>query len=82
VWGFPPERFASQAFWDAFEQIFSEDQQDLPLEQNPLEKAQLQLFGLWKEKPSLSRRLLAYDSTNTYIASTTPTVSLLGVSPR
>src|SRR6266567_7282036 len=72
TWGFPAERFTSQAFWDAFEQILPEDQQDLPLEQAPLEKAQLRLLGLWKEKQLVSRRLLAYDSTNfyTYIAST------------
>lgn len=72
TWGFPAERFTSQAFWDAFEQILPEDQQDLPLEQDPLEKAQLRLLGLWKEKQLVSRRLLAYDTTNfyTYIAST------------
>jgi transposase len=72
LWDFSPERFTSQAFWDAFEQILPEDEQDLPLEQDPLEKAQLALLGLWKEKQLVSRRLLAYDTTNfyTYIAST------------
>jgi transposase len=72
LWDFSPERFTSQAFWDAFEQILPEDQQDLPVEQDPLEKAQLALLGLWKEKHLVSRRLLAYDTTNfyTYIAST------------
>jgi transposase len=72
LWEFSPERFTSQAFWDAFEQILPEEQQDLPLEQDPLEKAQLALLGLWKEKQLVSRRLLAYDTTNfyTYIAST------------
>jgi transposase len=72
LWDFSAERFTSQAFWDAFEQILPEDQQDLPLEQDPLEKAQLALLGLWKEKQLVSRRLLAYDTTNfyTYIAST------------
>src|SRR6516164_8246921 len=71
LWDFSPERFTSQAFWDAFEQILPEDQQDLPLEQDPLEKAQLALLGLWKQKQLVSRRLLAYDPTNfyTYIAS-------------
>src|SRR6202165_2393810 len=68
LWNFPPERFTSQAFWDAFEQI-------LPLGSSgddPLELAQLRLLALWKEKPGVSRRLLAYDTTNfyTYIAST------------
>src|ERR1700756_5614288 len=72
LWDFSPERFTSQAFWDAFEQILPEAQQDLPVEQDPLEKAQLALLGLWKEKQLVSRRLLAYDTTNfyTYIAST------------
>ena len=71
LWDFSPERFTSQAFWDAFEQILPEAQQDLPVEQDPLEKAQLALLGLWKEKQLVSRRLLAYDTTNfyTYIAS-------------
>ena len=71
LWDFSPERFTSQAFWDAFEQILPEEQQDLPVEQDPLEKAQLALLGLWKEKHLVSRRLLAYDTTNfyTYIAS-------------
>jgi transposase len=72
LWGFAPERFTSQAFWDAFEQILPEQQQDFPWQQDPLEKAQLALLGLWKEKQLVSRRLLAYDTTNfyTYIAST------------
>jgi hypothetical protein len=36
-----------------------------------LEEAQVRLLGLWKEKQLLSRRLLAYDTTNfhTFIAS-------------
>src|ERR1035438_9435650 len=36
-----------------------------------LEEAQLRLLGLWKEKQLVTRRLLAYDTTNfyTYIAS-------------
>ena len=72
LWDFSPERFTSQAFWDAFEQILPEEQPDLPWQQDPLEKAQLALLGLWKEKQLVSRRLLAYDTTNfyTYIAST------------
>jgi transposase len=72
LWDFSAERFTSQAFWDAFEQILPEEQQDLPVEQDPLEKAQVALLGLWKEKQRVSRRLLAYDTTNfyTYIAST------------
>ena len=72
LWGFAPERFTSQAFWDAFEQILPQGQAAISPEQDPLEQAQLRLLGLWKEKQLVSRRLLAYDTTNfyTYIAST------------
>src|SRR6202521_572263 len=68
LWNFPPERFTSQAFWDAFEQILPPESSG----DDPLELAQLRLLALWKEKPGMSRRLLAYDTTNfyTYIAST------------
>jgi transposase len=67
VWGFPPERFTSQAFWDCFDQI-----QASGSGQDDLDRAQLGLLGLWKDKQLVSQRLLAYDSTNfyTYIAST------------
>jgi len=72
LWEFPGERFTSQAFWDAFEQILPEDQEARSPADDPLEQAQLRLLGLWKEKQLVSRRLLAYDTTNfyTYIAST------------
>ena len=72
LWGFPPERFTSQAFWDAFEQILPEGPEALSPADDPLEQAQLRLLGVWKEKQLVSRRLLAYDTTNfyTYIAST------------
>jgi transposase len=68
LWKFPPERFTSQAFWDAFEQILPEQSSG----DGRLEDAQLRLLALWKEKQAISRRLLAYDTTNfyTYIAST------------
>jgi transposase len=71
LWEFPAERFTSQAFWDAFEHVLPEDQEALSLADDPLEQAQLRLLGLWKEKQLVSRRLLAYDTTNfyTYIAS-------------
>src|SRR6266404_2764883 len=71
-WGFPAERFTSQAFWDAFEQILPESSATLAPAEDPLEQAQLRLLGLWKEKQLVGRRLLAYDTTNfyTYIAST------------
>lgn len=68
LWNFPPERFNSQAFWDVFEKILPQESSG----DDPLEAAQLRLLTLWKEKPGLSRHLLAYDTTNfyTYIAST------------
>ncbi|MFP5249131.1 MAG: hypothetical protein ACLGP3_04845, partial [Acidobacteriota bacterium] len=69
-WDISPERFSSQAFWDAFESILPES---LPASApDPLEQAQIRLLALWKEKQLLSRRLLAYDTTNffTWIAST------------
>jgi transposase len=79
LWGFEPERFSSQAFWDCFEQLLPEKQAAAwQEERDPLEEAQARLLGLWKEKQLLSRRLLAYDTTNfyTYIASTNTRSSL------
>ena len=71
AWGFPPERFRSQDFWDAFEQILPEHLDPLSSAEDPLDQAQLRLLALWKEKQMVSRRLLSYDTTNfyTYIAS-------------
>ena len=71
AWGFPPERFRSQDFWDAFEQILPEHLDPLSPTEDPLDQAQLRLLGLWKQKQMVSRRLLSYDTTNfyTYIAS-------------
>src|SRR6266481_286435 len=71
-WGFPSERFTSQAFWDAFEQILPASSETLTHAEDPLDQAQLRLLGLWKEKHLVGHRLLAYDTTNfyTYIAST------------
>jgi transposase len=71
AWGFPPERFRSQDFWDAFEQILPAGLDPLSATEDPLDHAQLRLLGLWKEKQLVSRRLLSYDTTNfyTYIAS-------------
>lgn len=62
AWGFAPERFTSQEFWDCFDRI----------EEQQLEQAQILLLGVWKQKQLVSRRLLAYDTTNfhTYVAST------------
>jgi len=71
LWGFPPERFSSQAFWDCFDLIRTAGAESLA-EGDQLEEAQLGLLGVWKEKQLVGRRLLAYDTTNfyTYIAST------------
>jgi transposase len=65
LWKFEPERFTSQAFWDCFERISTEPGHD------QLEQAQTLLLGAWKQKQVVTRRLLAYDTTNfhTYIAS-------------
>jgi transposase len=72
LWGFPPERFTSQAFWDCFDQILLADHQDPTDEADQLYQAQSQLLRVWKDKRLVSRRLLAYDTTNfyTYVAST------------
>src|SRR5204863_3335481 len=72
LWGIPPERFTSQAFWDAFEKILPEHLDPLATgDDDPLDRAQLRLLDLWNDKQMVSRRLLAYDTTNfyTYIAS-------------
>src|ERR1700686_3020410 len=62
LWDFSSERFSSQEFWDCFDRIQEEE----------LEQAQIRLLGVWKQKQLVSRRLLAYDTTNfyTYVAST------------
>ena len=67
LWGLPPERFSSQAFWDCFDAIQTE-----PSGGDELDQAQSRLLGVWKEKQLVSRRVLAYDTTNfyTYVAST------------
>src|SRR4249920_3641258 len=49
-WGFSAERFTSQAFWDAFEQILPETSEAHAPAEDPLDQAQLLLLGLWKEK--------------------------------
>jgi transposase len=65
LWGFPADRFDSQAFWDCFDRIQSGPDDEL-------DQAQSRLLAVWKEKQPVSRRLLAYDTTNfyTYVAST------------
>lgn len=72
VWGFPPERFTSQAFWDCFERVEPEAAAAAAPTESPLEEAQRRLVGLWRDQSPGRRRLLAYDTTNfyTYIATT------------
>jgi transposase len=67
LWGFPAERFRSQDFWDCFDRIQTGvDGED------ELEEAQSRLLAVWQDQQLVSRRLLAYDTTNfyTYVAST------------
>jgi transposase len=70
LWEMAPERFTSQAFWDCFDRIQTGEAR-LPGSPDELEEAQFRLLGLWKDKQLVTRRLLAYDTTNfyTYIAS-------------
>lgn len=67
LWGFPAERFTSQEFWDCFDRIQTGSVKD-----DELDQAQSRLLAVWKDKQLVSRRLLAYDTTNfyTYVAST------------
>ena len=64
LWSFSPERFRSQDFWDAFDQIQVEGDERGGADE--LEEAQLRLLAVWKDKQLVSRRLLAYDTTNFY----------------
>jgi transposase len=72
LWSFPPERFTSQEFWDCFDRIRATGAASLSPDEDDLDRAQLRLLALWKEKKLVSRRLLAYDTTNfyTWVAST------------
>jgi transposase len=67
LWGFPAERFTSQEFWDCFDRIRTD-----AAGEDELDQAQSRLLAVWKDKQLISRRLLAYDTTNfyTYVAST------------
>lgn len=67
LWGFPAERFTSQEFWDCFDRI-----QTGQAGGDELDRAQSCLLAVWKDKQLISRRLLAYDTTNfyTWVAST------------
>jgi hypothetical protein len=67
LWGFAPERFRSQEFWDCFDRIRTGAH---PTDE--LEEAQSRLLAAFQAKRLVSRHLLAYDTTNfyTYVAST------------
>src|SRR5450755_3388918 len=56
AWAIEPERFTSQAFWDAFEQILPEPLETSSPAEDPLDLAQVRLLGLWKEKQLVSQR--------------------------
>ena len=72
LWRFPPERFTSQAFWDCFDQIKLSPMGSEVSKADDLDRAQLGLLALWKDKQMVSHRLLSYDTTNfyTFVAST------------
>ncbi len=67
LWGFSAERFTSQEFWNCFDRL-----QTGPDGEDELDQAQSRLLAVWKDKQLISRRLLAYDTTNfyTWVAST------------
>ncbi|MGH9352178.1 MAG: IS1634 family transposase, partial [Terriglobia bacterium] len=61
LWGFSAERFTSQEFWNCFDRIRTE-----PPAEDELDGAQLRLLTAWKDQQLISRRLLAYDTTDFY----------------
>jgi transposase len=64
IWRFPAERFRSQDFWDCFDRMeVAGDEID---EEDDLQRAQSALLGCWRDRQMVSRRLLAYDTTNFY----------------
>ncbi len=72
LWRFPAERFTSQAFWDCFDGIRLNPTGAESIDKDDLDRAQLQLLALWKDKQIVSRHLLSYDATNfyTFVSST------------
>jgi len=72
LWHFPGERFTSQSFWDCFDKIRLPPQGWESIDKDDLDRAQMQLLALWKNKQMVSKRLLSYDATNfyTFVAST------------
>ena len=49
AWGFPPECFRSQDFWDALEQILPEGLDPLSRPEDPWDQAQLRLLDCGKK---------------------------------
>ena len=72
LWRLPPQRFTSQAFWDCFNRIRVHETGTVAEGEDELDEAQLRLLAVWKQRQGVSRRLLAYDTTNfyTWVAST------------
>ena len=72
IWGFPPDRFTSQAFWDCFERLVPEALSGEDGAEAPLDEVQQRLTARWQAQERVSGRLLAYDTTNfyTYFATT------------
>lgn len=72
LWRIPAGRFTSQAFWDCFDQIKLSPIGSEVSTKDELDRAQLGLLALWKDKQLVSHRLLSYDTTNfyTFVAST------------
>ena len=66
LWRIPADRFTSQAFWDCFDAMKLDLSDSGSIDRDDLDRAQLQLLALWKEKQLVSQRLLSYDSTNFY----------------
>src|SRR5207247_6226848 len=54
IWGFPPERFRSQDFWDCFDRIHVST--DDSSEDDELEQAQSALLGCWKDRQMVRDR--------------------------
>lgn len=78
AWGFSPERFTSQAFWDCFDAVHLVEPHEKFDPSDDLDRAQLRLLSLWNSCQMVSSRLLCYDATNfyTFIASTNERTTL------
>ncbi|MDE0102026.1 MAG: IS1634 family transposase [Bryobacterales bacterium] len=70
LWGFPSQRFSSQAFWNRFDTIDTDPSPELA-EHDDLERAQTALLQAFRSNDLVGERVLSYDTTNfpTWIAS-------------